>query len=308
MLRSLILVGIACAGMAHAEVPRVVTDIAPTQSLVAMVMGDLGDPTQILPANASPHSYALRPSQARSLSDADMVIWIGPVLTPWLHRSIETLSTDAELLELIEVEGVQILPARFGHDHDHGHEEEGHGDHDDEAEHDDHEEHVEDGADPHLWLNPDNAIVWLDAIADALSRFDPENENTYKSNAKNAAELVQAELSGYRQNLGHPKFVTYHDAYQYFEVWSAATSLGTLSQSDATDPSAADMLALRATLADANVACLITEPGAKSQIVETLGNDLRVEVLDPLGADLEQGSGLYVSLIRQMAEVLNGCK
>ena len=69
---------------AQADVPRVATDIAPVHSLVAMVMEGVGTPDLIIPSGATPHSYAMRPSEARALAQADMVIWIGPALTPWL--------------------------------------------------------------------------------------------------------------------------------------------------------------------------------------------------------------------------------
>ena len=159
------------AAPALAEPPRVATDIPPVTSLVAQVMGDLGTPEQIVPVGASPHHVALRPSEAAALEAASLVIWIGPELSPGLGDSISALAADTPTLELFEAPGTHHLPARdsalfadHGHD-DHGH---GHG-------HDDHDDEEHSGDDPHLWLDPENAIAWLDAIASALSEADPEN-------------------------------------------------------------------------------------------------------------------------------------
>jgi len=126
-----------------ADVPRVAVDIAPVHALVAQVMGDLGTPDLVLPPGASPHGYALRPSEAGVLQNADLVIWVGPELTPWLADPLDTLASEAARLELLEVEGLRLLDFREGatfeaHDHDHDH------DHDAEAEHDhDHDAEAE---------------------------------------------------------------------------------------------------------------------------------------------------------------------
>ena len=69
---------------AMAEVPNVAVDIAPVHSLVARVMAGVGAPDLIIPAGASPHEYALRPSDAAALQDADLVFWVGEGLSPWL--------------------------------------------------------------------------------------------------------------------------------------------------------------------------------------------------------------------------------
>ena len=153
---------IALASAAQADAPRVVTDIAPVHGLVARVMQGVGEPELIVPAGASPHSYALRPSQAAALSQANVVFWVGHELAPWLEGSLETLAGDAHVTELLDVPGTKTFEFREGatfegHDHhdDEGHDDHGHNDHDDHAHddhgHDDHDEHAHDdhGHDEH---------------------------------------------------------------------------------------------------------------------------------------------------------------
>ncbi|MEO1533089.1 MAG: zinc ABC transporter substrate-binding protein, partial [Pseudomonadota bacterium] len=166
------LAALLTSGTALAEAPKVVVDIAPAHSIVAKVMEGAGTPTLLLPPGASPHGYALRPSEARALSNADIVVWIGPALTPWLERSLDTLAEGATQVVLMEAPGIEHLPLRegplFEHDHgehddehahgdddhdhgekhahdDHGHEDHGHDDHGHkEANHDEHEGHGHD--------------------------------------------------------------------------------------------------------------------------------------------------------------------
>ena len=144
--------------------PDVVTDMSPTGALVQEVMGDLGTVNVLLPRAASAHQYTMRPSDARTLQGADLLVWMGPELTPWLERSAENLAEDTRQLRLLTVDGTILQRydegghehgghQHEGHDHgdheahgDHG----GHGDHDQE---DGHQGHDHEGIDPHAWLN-----------------------------------------------------------------------------------------------------------------------------------------------------------
>jgi zinc transport system substrate-binding protein len=113
---------LAAAG-AGAEVPKVVADIPPVHGLAAEVLGDLGAPVLLLDRGASEHDLALRPSQAGALAEADLVLWIGPELTPALAEAIEGLApgTALGLLALPETFRQDYAAGGAGHDHDHGH-------------------------------------------------------------------------------------------------------------------------------------------------------------------------------------------
>ena len=208
---------------ALAEVPRVAADIAPIHSLVARVMEGVGAPDLIVQPGGSPHEYALRPSEASALQEADVVFWVGSRLSPWLGEAVGTLAADAAVVELLRVDGTITLESRrtalfekhvhgeedheehageAGHEDHAGHtdhanhdEHEGHGDHaghddhadhDDHGDHDDHDDHAGHGdttIDSHAWLSTQNAATWLNAIAGQLSAVDPENAGAYFANA-----------------------------------------------------------------------------------------------------------------------------
>ena len=156
---------IALAGAATAEVPRVIADIAPVQSLVARVMGDLGTPELLVRPGASPHGYALRPSEAAALAEADVVFMVGERLTPWLMKPVEALGDQAHVVSLLGTEGTVQLDKRTGatfEKHDHAHGDHDHGDHGhDEAKHDDHahkhDDHAHKHDDDHAHKDEDHA-------------------------------------------------------------------------------------------------------------------------------------------------------
>ena len=293
-----------------ADAPRVVTDIAPVHSLVSMVMDGVGTPDLVIPANASPHNFAMRPSQAQMLSDADAFVWIGHGLTPWMEEPVERLAKDAAMLELMEVEGIHLLPFREGalfkaegdgdgdgqdHDHDHDH---GHGD--------------EEGSDPHVWLDPDNGMLFLNAIAAQLSKLDPENAATYAANAakgRDTLDALKAEITATLAPARGQSFIVLHDGFHYFEDHFEFEAVGAISPSDAAAPGAARIKALRAALPDSDLKCAFSEPQANGRIIETVIEGMSVEtaVLDPLGANFGAGTTLYPALLKSMAQSMAGC-
>ena len=140
---------------AHAEI-NVVASIKPVHSLVAAVMEGVGEPGLIVEGAGSPHTYAMKPSQAVMLEEADLVFWIGPELEAFLEKPVEAIASDARSVELIDAHGLVKLELREGgtfdaHEHedesDHGHAEDKDHDHDHgeeaKADHDDHHEDEE---------------------------------------------------------------------------------------------------------------------------------------------------------------------
>lgn len=284
------------ASSAAAEIPDVVTDIAPVHGLVSEVMQGIGEPVLLVRPGATPHDYALRPSQARALQEAQLVVWVGAALTPWMERSLDTLSGAARIVELTELPATRVLPLRDPAEMD-------------EAADDD---HGGGGGDPHVWLDPENARVWLGVIAEELARLDPENAVTYRANAAAARDRIGAAAAGIEDRLvglRDTPYVAYHDAYQYFEERFGLTLAGTVALSDAGDPSPARLAALRATLRERDITCAMREPQFDDRrIAAAIGDSgARIGVLDPLGAGLEPGPGFYLSLLDDLAASFVNC-
>ena len=288
-----------------AEAPEVMTDIAPVHALVARVMeGTAGGPDLLLPPAASPHDYAMRPSDARALSEAQLVVWVGPILTPWLEEPLATLAPEAGILTLSDTPGTQMLPTREGAlfgEHDHG---EG------ESAQDDHDNHG--GNDPHLWLDPRNASVWLEAIAEALATLDTENAALYRENAaagKSELAALEMELSAMLAPVRGRPFLVAHDAYHHFEARFDIETAGALADIEALSPGAARLTEVRAAVAEDGIVCIFAEPQTDPSLLETAieGSDARIGTLDPVGATLETGAGLYPALLQGMALAMVDC-
>lgn len=274
---------LACTTVATAEPLNIVTDIAPLQSLVAQVTGELGEPVLLLSGRIDPHHAQLRPSQARALSRADLIFWIGPELTPWLENGIARIAANTPTLGMLKLDGTHIRRFPGGK-----------------------------FIDPHVWLDPENANVWLDEIAAALARQDPENAAIYQNNARLAQQDLKsltAKVSKVLAPALNGQIITAHDAYGYFADRFDLNIVATLTDGDAAKPGAAHISDLRNILAEGNITCVFGEVGQDSGLADviTKGTGVRIALLDPTGINLVAGADLYHDLISGMANEIAGC-
>ncbi|MGA0540807.1 zinc ABC transporter substrate-binding protein [Neotabrizicola sp. VNH66] len=329
VLAPVVLAPTLLATAAQAEVPKVVTDIPPVHSIVAAVMGDLGQPVLLLDKGASEHHFQLRPSQAAQLSEAGLVVYVGPTLTPWLAAPLASLGNGAAQLELLAVPGTHLQDYgatsedHDGHDHaeeaghdDHDHDAEadqaGHADHDHEG-HDDHEDHDHTGTDPHAWLDPANGKLWAGAVAAELARLDPEHAATYAANAAALTAAIDAADAAATATLTPVKdrpFAGFHDAYGYFAGHYGLAMAGAVSLGDATTPGAKHMADLKAKVSAGKILCLFPEAQHDPALLEQLAEGTGVRIggaLDPVGATMEPGPTLYSDLLTGTAGTLAEC-
>ena len=302
---------------------NVVASVKPVHSLVAAVMEGIGAPVLIVKGAASPHTYALKPSQAEQIEKADLVFWMGHSLETFLEKPLESLASKAMVVELMDSHGLKKLEMREGggfdeHDHD-DHDEDGHKEHEDhsEEEHDNHAEESHDDHghgkfDVHVWLDPENAKVMSNEIMEALKKVDPGNAKKYETNTKKIVEKLNqlvAEISAELSSVKGKGFIVFHDAYQYFEERFGLKAVGSITVSPEVAPGVKRIKELKNKIKELNALCVFSEPQFKPKLVSTVveGTKAKTGVLDPLGASIQNGPKLYFILIRDMANSLNKC-
>ena len=309
-IRKILIIAALCAPLVphgvSAETPNVVVSLKPIHSLVAGVMGEAGQPRLLLKGAASPHTYQMRPSDARALAEADLIVWIGEPMETFLHRAIENLGSRSRVVTLHEVPGIRLLRNREGgiwedddHEEPHVDEHEGHG-------------HEHDEFNMHLWLDPDNAGRIVDTVADALGFLDPARPAIWRANAaatrKRIADLhasLEARLTPVRGRA----FVAFHDAYQYFERAYGLNGKGAVAVDPARAPSAKRLVELRGALAEHEIRCVFTEPQFEPDLVRTVieGSHVRTAVLDPIGAGAKAGPDAWIEIMRGLGDAMVGC-
>lgn len=300
MLKSLFLsVGIIALGaQANAKTPNIVTDIAPIHSLVSMVVGDDFTVQVLIDGNASPHDFAMKPSQASALQTADIIFFVGHALTPWIARTLGNLAGNAQQIELLDIQNTKKLAFRdvqsFSHDHDHSHD---HGDTND--------------VDPHAWMSTHNAAIWVNEIAMVLSEFHPENSAMYRQNADNAIKELSnlaAEIRNELAPFSDAPIVPFHDAFQYFESQFSLNAKGAFSLADGAKPSPKQIINIREIFVNNDVQCLLVEPQMNNSIIETAkAAHIKQAVLDPLDRTIPYGKDYYTQLMKKTARTIKEC-
>ncbi len=315
----------------NAEI-KVVASIKPIHSLASYLMDGVAKPDLIVDGYSSPHGFALKPSHAKMLQNADIIFWVGEDLENFLVKPLNSIAKKAEKIELMEIKALEKLKFRErnifeGHD-DHGHEEEGHKEegHDDhgheeeghkEEGHDDHghDEHGHEGHahgeyDPHIWLDPANAKVIFNEMVEHLIENDEKNASTYKKNLKKAEKDLDKLLKRVKSDLNKDfKSIVFHDAYQYFEKRFGVNVLGAFTVNTDVMPGAEQLAEIREIIEHDKVSCIFSEPQFNPDIIKAVAKDMDIQtgVIDPLGATLDPGKDLYFDLIKNMSKSFKGC-
>jgi zinc transport system substrate-binding protein len=293
------------AGTAQAEI-RVVVTSKPIHSLVTSVMGKLGQPTLLVSGSASPHTYAMKPSDAKAVNAAQLFFRVSEDLEPFTAKLVKSLAASVRVETLAKTPGLKLLEKREGgafEDHP-GHNHKGH--------------QAKAGAteqaevDTHLWLEPDNAGVMATRIAQVLGEVDAANAAEYAANAKALITRNVALAADLRRELRPVmgrQFIVFHDAYQYFEAWAGLSAAGSITTNPEVQPTGKRLSALRAKIKAAGVTCVFAEPQFQPKVIAavTEGLAVRTGTLDPEGTTLEPGADLYDQLMRKLAAELVSC-
>ena len=295
-------------------------------------MDGVGKPDLIVDGYASPHGFALKPSHAKMLQEANLIFWVGEGLENFLEKPLKSIAKNAEKIELMEIKGLTKLKFRernifdghddHGHDEDghkedkhedHGHDEDGHEEdgHDDHGHDEDgHEGHAHGEYDPHIWLDPENAKVILNEMVEHLIENDAKNASAYKSNLNKALKDIDGLLKSVKSELNKDfKSIVFHDAYQYFEKRFDVNVLGAFTVNTDVMPGAEQLAEIREIIEHDKVSCIFSEPQFNPNIINAVAKDMNIKtgVLDPLGATLDPGKDLYFDLIKNMSKSFKGC-
>jgi zinc transport system substrate-binding protein len=267
-----------------AETPSVVVTIKPIHSLVSKIMQGVGEPYLLLKGGQSAHNLTLKPSQAKEIHQADLLIWIGPIFENYLSKVVKENGLSS--LSLMSVEGVALLPVRGGHAGD--------------AE-----------MDGHVWQNPVNAIGIVRAIVDRLNKLDPKNGYLYKSNGDELVKKLVI-LDGALEDLLKPvrgiPYLVYHDALQYFEQRYQLYGYAVTQHSEQ-QLSVKRIIKIQKLIAENKINCLFYESSSQPKLLTMLRDDGVIEghAIDPMGVKLTVNPDGYFLILERMAQLIKAC-
>lgn len=289
------------------DAPNVVVTSKPIHSIVSAVMAGVATPKLLIEGSASPHVYALKPSDARELNNADIFVRVSEQVEPFTARIVRALPEAVEVVTLAETKGMRLLKLRFGgHFDTHGDDDaHAHGEGDDDTS-------LANSVDGHVWLDPENAKLMASHLAEVFSRRWPRHAKAFAVNAGMFAEkvdqtsaLIEGELAPVREI----PFVVFHDAYHYFEARFGLRAAGAVTVNPEVPPGARRLSALRERIQSLGGVCLFAEPQFNSRVLQAVsaGTGAKSGVLDPIGIDVEPGPALYTIMLENLARGFVSC-
>lgn len=284
---------------AFASKPLIVASINPLHSIVTSIVGNTGNVSLLIESNTSPHNFALKPSHAKLLNNAEIFFYIDDQLESALKKTIKSLPKTVKVKKVSQFKNLKLLPVRenlnweedgHGHNHDHDH----------------------GSYDIHFWLDTQNAIEIAKGVTQELSKLYPENINTYKKNAKKLITKIKSKDNSIKLKLKEVKnkpYIVFHDAYQYFEKAYNLNAIGSILLNPEQPPSPKRIIKIRSKIKTLNAYCVFKEPQFKAQIVNTVieNTNAKVGTLDPLGSNIVSGQDMYINLLDDLATNLKNC-
>ncbi|MGR5268492.1 zinc ABC transporter substrate-binding protein ZnuA [Vibrio astriarenae] len=271
-----------------AKALEVLTSFKPIQMITLELTKGVTKPDVLMESSASPHDYALRPSDAMKIQNADIIIWFGHDLETFMSRLVDG---DKRVITISDFDGVELREFADGHSHD-GHD---HG-----------------STDPHFWLGMSMTRDIAKVLSQELSQRDPANTKQYQDNYLAFKQAIEEEQRAITQKLSsvqnHGYFV-FHDAYGYFEDEFELNNLGHFTVSPERKPGAKTLISIRKTLAEGQAQCVFSEPQYTPAVINSVirGSNVEIGTLDPVASTIEVQQGSYIEFINQLADSFVSC-
>lgn len=233
----------------------VAASIAPLYYFSQQIGGEQVKVTLLVPPGSNPHTYQIQPNQMSDLSKASVLVLNGIGLEFWADRVVDA-ANNPKLIVTRTADGLQIIDEEAGDDHEHGN--------------------------PHVWLDPIDAIHQVEKIRDAFIKADPSHADDYRANAANLVkrlkeldEDIRSEVSGFQ----HKSFVTFHPTWTYFAHRYGLDQAAEIEPSPGKEPSPRDIAQAIKIARKLDVRAIFAEPQMSPKAAHVVAEEAGAKVL-----------------------------
>ena len=299
--RMFLAAAILSSGAVFSAQAAVVASVRPL-GFIASGIADGVMPTEVLlPDGASPHDFALRPSDIARLRSADLVVWVGPEMEAFMTKSAAQLppNRQVEIATLPAVKPLLMKGSDDEHDHDHAHDNEG-------------DDHHHGEYNMHVWLSPEIAREAAIVIHDKLAELVPQKKQHLDANLarfEDGLTKTDKNIVTMLQPVQGKGYFVFHDAYGYFEKHFGLSPLGHFTINPEIQPGAQRLHLIRTQLVEQKATCVFAEPQFRPAVITAVaqGTKVRMGTLDPLGSGIALGADSYVNFLSQLANQYLSC-
>lgn len=313
----------------------VVTSVRPLGFIAAAIADGVTPTDVLLPDGASPHDYALRPSDVQRLQSAELVIWVGPEMEAFLTKPLASHAASQQIA-LTSLPAIQSALIKESERHDDAHSAAAEHDHHDAEDHDEadhqhahggadahHDHDADDAADAHeghhhgeynmhIWLSPEMAKQTAIAIHARLLELMPQKKDKLDANLLNFTDQLGQTEEKVVNMLAPVKgkgYFVFHDAYGYFEKRFGLSPLGYFTINPAIQPGAQRLHQIRTQLVEQKAVCVFAEPQFRPAVINAVakGTEVRIGVLDPLGSNIALSKDSYAEFLLQLSDQYSRC-
>lgn len=249
---------------------RVLTSFYPMYDFACKIGGDCIDVTNMVPSGTEPHDWEPSTNDLKNLEKADVFIYNGADMEPWAD---DLLVSRSDTLHVVEASENVELRTTDG-EHEHAHEHEG-------------ADHHHGDFDPHVWLDPENAKIEMEAIRDALCAADPENSTVFQSNYEKYAAELDALDSEFREKLAplpNRTIVVAHEAFGYLCDAYGLTQVGIEGLSPDSEPDPGRMAEVIDFVREHSISTIFFEELVSPKVAEAIASETgaQAKMLSPL--------------------------
>jgi zinc transport system substrate-binding protein len=266
--------------------PVIVTSINPIYQIVLAITQDKINTKLIINPNYSEHDYQFRKSDVELISKADLIFYASDELETKFLKLIESRNKENQAFELANVDGIKILSRRDNVNK----------------------------IDPHIWLNPQNAILIAEFVTKNLVEIDATNSPKYQNNLKKFKQEVMLSVKNVKTHLSkidsNSAYIFYHDGYQYFENYFAIKPAKIVSYNHSSELTINKMKEIDDVIKKGSVKCIFGEPQDERNSAMRLAQNYKVKfaILDLIGLKENIGVGNgYSQLLKNMADDMVTC-
>jgi zinc transport system substrate-binding protein len=280
VLSALVLVTFLLSGCGGTPVPgtdkiKVAVSVAPLADLAQQVGGEHVTVTTLVPPAASPHTYEPTPAQVKEVAEANVLALIGLGFEFWAEDLIGS-AANPDLIVVHTSEGIEVI-------------------------HDEHEHEEHEIGNPHVWLNPRNAMVQVRHLRDALIEADPAHQAGYEANAQAylaQLEALDEEIASQVTTWSHREFIAFHPSWVYFAQRYGLMQAAVIERTPGREPSPAELAEIIEIGRRIGARAIFAEPQFSPKAAETIAAESGVQVLflNPLGG--AEGPTSYLEMMR----------
>lgn len=285
---AVVLIATCCFKMVSAAV---VTSIRPLGFIAEAISDGVMPVKVLLPIGASPHDYALRPSDIQAINNASLIVWVDPTMEAFLAKALKSISVNKKITisELPEVQRLLISSQDSGH-----------------------HEHRANFYNMHLWLSPEIGTLIAINIHHQLLKLHPNDKKRLDENLKNFKNQKNKTIQKIA-NMLYPVrkkgYFVFHDAYGYFEKQFNLSPLGYFTLNPSIQPGAERLHQIKSQLTAKKAVCIFAEPQFKPAVINALaqGTAVRSGVLDPLGSKIPMNKDSYMKFLLELSMQYYAC-